>query len=375
MAVYQSDILEPKLTEELLVDINIHYQRCEKALLELDRTPNNEVLIQQLFRGVHAIRSALGVVGFAPLMPLLDSLEDVVFVLKNGRVEHSPLLGDLMLLMLDDARAFIEDFQRDGQVAYDAALIKQISDSIEQIIHVDNGERESLIAATIRLLDPAVAEVVNADINRIQTDSFLSSVDLDEQKDLTFFRDLMVPVEARSQFWAGRCDRILKMSLMLNNLAGEPVDEMNLAVAVYVHDFGMSFMPVELLHQETSISNGEMLLMRSHVQNSANLLNNMPRWYRAKEMVMQHHEAADGSGYPCGLREEQICDGAKILAVADTFDALTHQRAYSAHQKRPIIRAVKEVNDCAGKQLSPYWVRIFNQAVNTIFAAHQNKGY
>lgn len=372
MVVFQSDILKPKLTLELLEDINIHYQLCEKALIELDHSPGNEMLLQQLLRAVHTMRSDLGVVGFAPLMPLLDALEDVLLVMKKGRVEHSPLLGDLMLLMLDDARTFIEDFQRDGQVAYDEELIAKISQSIEQIKHVDDGEREKLIADTICMLDPAVAEVVNADTSRISADTFLNSVELEEQNDLSFFRDLMVPVEARSQFWAGRCDRILKMALMLNNFAGKAVDEMSLAVAVYTHDFGMSFMPVELLHKEGELSGGEILLLRSHVQNSAQLLNNMPRWYLAKEMVMQHHEAVDGSGYPYGLREEQICDGAKIIAVADTFDALTHQRAYSTHQKRPIIRAVKEINDCSGKQLSPYWVSIFNQVVNNIFAAHQN---
>ena len=372
MVVFQSDILKPKLTLELLDDINVQYQLCEKALVDLDHSPGNEVLLQQLLRAVHTIRSDLGVVGFAPLMPLMDALEDVLLVMKQGRVEHSPLLGDLMLLMLDDARTFIEDFQRDGQVAYDAELIDQISASIEQIKHVDNGHREKLIAETICMLDPAVAEVANADTSRLNTDAFLQSVNLEDKNDLSFFRDLMVPVEARSQFWAGRCDRILKLALMLNNFAGQPVDEMSLAVAVYAHDFGMSFMPVELLHKEGVLTDGEILLLRSHVQNSAQLLNNMPRWYQAKEMVLQHHEAADGSGYPCGLREEQICDGAKIIAIADTFDALTHQRAYSTHQKRPIIRAVKEINDCSGKQLSPYWVGIFNQVVNNIFAAHQN---
>jgi HD-GYP domain-containing protein (c-di-GMP phosphodiesterase class II) len=162
--------------------------------------------------------------------------------------------------------------------------------------------------------------------------------------------------------------------LILNRLAGRPVNEQDLAVAVYVHDFGMAFIPVELLHKQTQLDDAEILLLRSHVQSSAQLLQQLPRWQAAREIVLQHHEAVDGSGYPFGLREREISDGAKMLAIADSFDAMTHHRAYASHQKRPIIRAVKEINQCAGKQLSPYWVEVFNRAVAPVLAARKQRG-
>lgn len=250
MALFKSDLLEPQLTQELIDDIAIHYQVSEKALVELDRHPNSEMLQQQLYRAVHNIKSDFGVVGFSPLLPLIVALEDVLLLLKQGRIQHSALLGDLMLLLLDDARTFLEDYQRDGSVAYDADFIQAISSNIEHIPHCDSGERDQLIAKTIRLLDPAVAEVADADASRLRADNFLHSFELSQQEDLAFFRDLMTPVEARSKFWAGRNDRILKMALTLNKIAGYPVDEVSLAVAVYVHDFGMASVPVELLHKE-----------------------------------------------------------------------------------------------------------------------------
>ncbi|MCR8922443.1 HD domain-containing protein [Dasania sp. GY-MA-18] len=372
MVLFESDILEPTLTQQLVDAIAIHYQSSEQALLQLDSQPHKPELIQQLYRAVHNIKSDLGIVAFTPLMPLLSALDDLLLQVRQQRMAYSPLLGDLMLLLLDDAKTFVEDYQRDGSVAYDMDFISQITANIERLKDSSHSEREQLIAKTIRLLDPAVAQLSDGNTDS-DTDDFLSAYAFSEQEELAFYRALMMPVEARSKFWAGRSDRILTMALSLNHLAGQPVDAMSLAVAVYVHDFGMAAIPVELLHKEQRLENDEIALLRAHVQSSMQLLKNMPRWQAAKTMVAQHHEAVDGTGYPNGLREEKICDGAKILAIADTFDALTHQRAYSSEQKRPIIRAVKTINDCAGKQLSEYWVGIFNQAISSIMSAHRQQ--
>ena len=373
MTIFQSDSLEPQLASELIDDISRHYLDSEKSLIELDGDPNNSQLLHQLFRSVHTIKGNLGVVGIRPLMPLMDEIENILEALRRGIIHHTPLLGDLILLMLDDVKTFMEDYLRNGQVLYDEGFIASLSQRIASILSVDEAHREAVIAKTIRIIDPAVAQVAGVDDTRLQADNFIESLSLAAERDLSFFRDLMGPVEARSRYWSGRSDRILKLSLTLNQLAGKPVDEDSLAIAVYVHDFGMAFIPEELLQKQSVLSDSEILLMRSHVEGSVQLLKNMDRWEQAREIVNQHHEASNGSGYPYGLREKNICDGAKIIAIADTFDALTHQRAYSTQQKRPIIRAIKEINDCAGKQLSPHWVNIFNRAMESILAVHRSR--
>lgn len=201
----------------------------------------------------------------------------------------------------------------------------------------------------------------------------LDQLGLDEDLDLAFFRDLMQPIEERTRFWRGRCDRILRLALILNDVGGSPVDEQQLAVAVYAHDFGMAFMPLDVLHKNGTLTDCEILLLRSHVQSSACLLQHMSRWQAAKQMVLQHHEAVNGSGYPYGLREKEIVDGAKILAIVDAFDALTHQRAYTSLEKKNIIRAVNEINKHAGVQFSQHWVNVFNQVVQPVLLAHHAK--
>ena len=87
----------------------------------------------------------------------------------------------------------------------------------------------------------------------------------------------------------------------------------------------------------------------------------MKRWDQASYIVLEHHEREDGLGYPAGLTGAHICPGAKILAIVDAFEARTHERAYSTNLKRPFVRAVLEINRCAGTHFDPNWVNVFNE--------------
>ncbi len=375
MDTFQPGGLDPVTVNHLLEGINEHYKISETMLFELDRYPDNSELIHTLFRSVHTIKGNLLVVGFYPATDLMTSTENMLTLLDEGDFEFSPIISDLVLLVLDRIRCMVEDFCNKGLVTFDTRWLSSLSTKIDEISASRGLVQQKLIGQTIRLLDPAViVNVGTADSNdrKVTQDTFLQNLGFENDKDVQFFRDLMAPVEKRSQYWQGRGDRILKMALLLNKLGGSPIDNKQLAIAVYVHDFGMAFMPVELLHKEGFLIDSEIILLRSHVQSSVHLLAHMPKWAPAKEIILQHHEAVNGSGYPFGLQDKEICDGAKILAIADTFDALTHQRAYVSHQKRPIIRAVSEINICAGHQLSEYWVDVFNRAVQPIINAHRS---
>jgi HD-GYP domain-containing protein (c-di-GMP phosphodiesterase class II) len=81
---------------------------------------------------------------------------------------------------------------------------------------------------------------------------------------------------------------------------------------------------------------------------------------------MQHHERTDGTGYPLGLKEDDICDGAKLLAIVDTYDAMTHSRAHNDEKQLSKKEAVIEINRSAKGQFSMQWVRLFNQAMTSL---------
>ena len=70
----------------------------------------------------------------------------------------------------------------------------------------------------------------------------------------------------------------------------------------------------------------------------------------------------DGSGYPQGIKNEDICDGAKMIAIADTFEAMTNSHAHRQY-KRPVMRAILEINSNAGAQFDAKWVDYFTQVI------------
>jgi HD-GYP domain-containing protein (c-di-GMP phosphodiesterase class II) len=97
----------------------------------------------------------------------------------------------------------------------------------------------------------------------------------------------------------------------------------------------------------------------------------MPHWAEARTYIYQYHECPDGSGYPKGLTNDEISDGAKILALVDAFEAMTHKRASKTHQIRPVTHALLEINRASGTQFCPFWVDILNQVMKSILL---NKG-
>ena len=200
----------------------------------------------------------------------------------------------------------------------------------------------------------------------IATTGIPKTITAEEREDLVFFRELMKPIEKRSMYWEGRGDRIAKLAGYINKIAGSPVDEVQLAVACYMHDFGMAFVPISVLHKQQKLEEVEFNLMRSHVYKSARLLENLNLWNEARKIVMQHHERIDGSGYPLGIQEDDICEGAKLLAILDTFDAITHARAHQAHLKRPKKKAVIEINRIAKGQFSSTWMQAFNKGMASL---------
>ncbi len=173
----------------------------------------------------------------------------------------------------------------------------------------------------------------------------------------------MKPIEKRAGYAEGRGDRIARLAFFINELSENPIDEAQLAVACYVHDFGMSFMPAEVVNKATELTSLEHNLLRSHVYKSARLLENLTLWDDARKMVMQHHEYIDGTGYPMGLKNEQICEGAKLLAILDKYEGLVNAKNRPKVPKKHAVIAINK--DFKGK-LSGRWLRLFNQGMTKL---------
>lgn len=368
--------ISSEMSDDFFDDFNLSYQRCEQVLIELEATPNDQTLTDDLFRSVHTIKGNLIYIGLKELSPLLQGVEDILELLRSGHFYYDELLSDLILLAMDKTKLLVDEnlFGAESQIG--PQCFDNICRAISAVAEVPRRDRQSAMYQAIALLDPSTQlrpPAQSASQWQQQTDdfmSFLASQGLQSNQDITFVSQLIPAMEERSSYWNGRSFRICRLGLLMNQYAQNPVDPNQLAMAMLMHDITMAFLPVSLLHKEQPFNVTDKKRMQSHVRSAHDLVSKMANWEDACEIILQHHERCDGSGYPRGLTADEIAPGAKILAIADTFDACCYARAYKTEQKRPLIRAVLEINQQSGTLFDSSWVEVFNQIAKQHFVAH-----
>ncbi len=372
MQTFTPEELDDDILTDLLEEINELYEASEQTLIELELRPEDNELQRALFRSVHTIKGDLGLVSFTPMIPILQHVEDLLDYLRKGQIRYTSTMSDLVLMTMDRVKIFVEACFKSGSAEYDATLYDNLVEKVSQIKPENSAQHEKLLTDAVLLLNPnldlesteevaaAVQETSPARAVTLANTGIPKGLSNEKQMDILFFRELMKPIERRSMYWEGRGDRIAKLAFYINDIAGKPIESDQLAVACYVHDFGMAFMPLKILHKQNTLNDNEFNLMRSHVYKSSRLLEHLDQWDGARKIVMQHHERMDGTGYPLGIKGEDICDGAKLLAILDTFDAMTHSRAHTGHVKHPKKKAVIEINRVAKGQFCPIWMNHFN---------------
>ena len=156
---------------------------------------------------------------------------------------------------------------------------------------------------------------------------------------------------------SGLDDRTLRVTALALALAADlGIDEgspewNDLERASLLHDIGQFAIRSSILYKKTSLSEEEWREMKKHPDIGWHMLRQIETLEGAAEIVRAHHEHCDGSGYPCGLRGDQIPRGARIFAVADAFDAITSDRPY--RDARSHMVAVEEIVAGSGTQFDP----------------------
>jgi PAS domain S-box-containing protein/putative nucleotidyltransferase with HDIG domain len=146
---------------------------------------------------------------------------------------------------------------------------------------------------------------------------------------------LATAVEKRDPYTAGHQRMVADLAVAVAREVGLPEDRITgIRVAGLVHDIGNVYVPSEILSKPSKLSEIEMMMIRTHPQAGYDVLRTVDFPWPVAEIVLQHHERLDGSGYPRALSGEEICLDARILAVADVVEAMVSHRPYRpAHPK------------------------------------------
>ena len=171
-------------------------------------------------------------------------------------------------------------------------------------------------------------------------------------------RVLTGAIEARDPYTRGHSARVTALAEAVARQLGWSDERLaSLRVGGPLHDIGKLAVSDEVLRKEGRLDDGELAQIREHPKIGARMLLRMAALRDAIPYVLYHHERWDGHGYPSGKSGEEIPIEARVLAVADAFDAMTSDRPY----RRALSRAdaLAEVERCAGTQFDPEIARVF----------------
>jgi len=277
-------------------------------------------------------------------MPYIDGLKFLERVKKR-----EPNMVVIMISALNDIKSAISAMDR-GAYTYIAKPFK-----INELLLVVRRalEKRALLLENKRY-QQNLEELVEQRTEELQ----VAYKDLDELFNATL-KALVNALDTRDTETEGHSERVTRYSLKLAELLNIKDEKKlaNLKTAALLHDIGKIGIPDKILRKPAKLNNEEWKIMQQHSVLGYNLLKNIKKLKEPAIIVLHHHEHYDGSGYPSGLKGDDIPLGSRIFSVADTLDAMTSDRPY--RKASSFDKVAEELKRFKNKQFDPKVVEAF----------------
>lgn len=358
-ALLAPQIQDAELFQEFVNALADHVPNIERDVAKLKDEPTNKILISNLFRSLHTVKGDAAMCKVQMGVLIVHPVETLLARLRNGDIGFSELLTEAVLLSIDRLELATQAVHQQQPVEH--LKLVELVEGLDAMANAPQDKLEKLAETLIHNVT-GFYPVKNA--HRAPTHPVPMPETESVNDDLEFFQSLAQRHETRSPLFRGRSERLLRLALETNAVAGNPVDPTQLTAAVYMHDIGMLFLPESLWLGTGILGEMERWMLHEHPDHAAGMLERMPGWKEAADIVRQHHERHDGSGYPKGLRGKEIHPGAKILAIVDAFESVTIK--HSEHgERRSLIRAIAEIN-ASDSQFDAALIQAFNTVIRRI---------
>lgn len=321
---------EPEIRDVLCELLSLDYEcapasSAEEALTMLRGSPFNLIISDIMMGGMSGLEMIPHVLADSPETVVLmisgvQTIESAIKALRAGAFDYIMKPFDLRQVEMAVRRALETCELRAAKRRYENHL-------------------EELVEQRTAELDNALVSV---------EDAYRSTL-----------KALAQALETRDAETHGHSERVVTFSLRLGHELNLGKDQLKaLEFGSLLHDIGKIGVPDAILRKPAKLSSEEWVKMREHPLHGQQILREIKFLEGAAKVVAQHHEKWDGSGYPFGLRDEEIDMNARIFAVADAFDAMTSDRVYRA--ARPYEAAAAELDRCSNSQFDPQVVEAFH---------------
>ncbi|HSY91937.1 MAG TPA: HD domain-containing phosphohydrolase [Candidatus Binatus sp.] len=323
------------------------------------------------------VASMLGTAGYA-CKQAASGLEALA-ILTSGE-EFDLMLSDLMMADLDGIGLLERTKEKYPDMP--VVMVTAVHDISVALAAIRNGaydyllkpfEREQLLNTVSRALENRRLKVENRiyqtnleSLVKARTDQLQTAMgNLERSYDITL-EALGDALDLKDRETEGHSKRVTAFTIAIARAMGLPRDQINtIARGAFLHDIGKMAIPDKILNKPGKLEPEEFNIMKEHAHLGYQIVKKIPFLAEAAEIVYSHQERFDGSGYPRGLRGEQIPLGARIFSVADTLDAITSDRIY--RPKQTLGAAREEIAKWAGRQFDPEVVRVFLEMPDNIW--------
>jgi len=323
------------------------------------------------------VSSMLTTVGYA--CKQAGSGMEALAVLTSGE-DFELMLSDLMMADLDGIGLLERTKERYPDMP--VVMVTAVHDISVALAAIRNGaydyllkpfEREQLLNTVSRALENRRLKVENrtyqtnleslveARTNQLQA----AMANLEQSYDITL-EALGDALDLKDAETEGHSKRVTAFTIAIARAMGIPREQIAvIARGAFLHDIGKMAIPDAILRKPDKLDPEEVALMREHAYRGYQMLRKIPFLLEASEIVYAHQERFDGTGYPRGLKGNDIPLGARIFSVADTLDAITSDRPYRPAQSLKAARA--EIVRWSGRQFDPDVVRVFLEMPDQIW--------
>lgn len=282
--------------------------------------------------------------------------DEFCVILPNTHKQEAIILADRLRKSVNDY--YSEEDLNNGETTLSIG-VSTYDKQVEK--HEDLIENADMALYRAKFLRKNRVEVYSSIYEQINQQS---NADIDLLEEIKSLKALITVINSRDTYTYKHVERVFSYcSIIADHLELEAEEKRWLLYAAYLHDLGKINISKETLISNKKLSQEEWEELKKHPQDSADILRQIKGFEKVVPIVAQHHEKYDGSGYPMGLKGEEINYLARILTVVDSFDAMTNHRPYQ--KTKSFEEAFEEIERCKGTQFDPIVADQFIEALKT----------